>query len=267
MSLDLTLLSSELIAEEYCRQLQRDLELARVCRFLVAYVSDEGLQRIGKSILSRALRDSRSFGVASLSCSCGFEPLTDFQAALGNDVRLKYFLDPIVRDGDAAGEITLFHSKIVFLWLEKAQKSVIYLGSHNWTARALGPNRPRNVEASLRIEAPFSAGDLLGQGSSVAAGVNRHLLDAWNAPPCLPATSGNIPVFHDWYLKGCGRARGGALEQVTILLAVRTSSEPADWQSLEGKGIFSKSMTKKKAASSGMAGKNSSSWFGSQRRR
>ena len=65
------LLSKDLVSLEYREQLQRDLARATVCRFLVAYISDEGIETIGRHLLTRALRDPRSFGVGSLTCSCG----------------------------------------------------------------------------------------------------------------------------------------------------------------------------------------------------
>jgi hypothetical protein len=42
-----------------------------------------------------------------------------------------------------------------YLRLPNTDKSVVYVGSHNWSGRALGPGRPRNVEASLRFELDY----------------------------------------------------------------------------------------------------------------
>src|SRR5687768_15433992 len=91
------LLSKELVSLDYREHLQRDLARAGVCRFLVAYVSNEGLGSIGRHVLNHALRDRRSFGIASLSCSCRYGPLLQLQAEL-SDLRLKYFMDPLVKE-------------------------------------------------------------------------------------------------------------------------------------------------------------------------
>jgi hypothetical protein len=198
------LISKELVSHDYRNLLQADLARAKVCRFLVAYVSLEGLEKVGRHLLSRALRDERSFGIASLSCSCGYEPLLKLQSQLPATLglRLKYFMDPMVKDAEDAGHLALFHSKLVYQLLDGEEKSVIYIGSHNWTQRALGPGRPRNVEASIRYECAVAPGDLDGTGTSFAAQVNRHLLTAWNLDACLPATEANKTVFDDWYPVG-----------------------------------------------------------------
>ncbi len=242
------LISKELVSHDYRNLLQRDLARATVCRFLVAYVSLEGLEKVGRHLLNRALRDERSFGIASLSCSCGYEPLLKLQselpASLG--VRLKYFMDPIVKDADDAGHLALFHSKLVYLLLDSEQRSVIYIGSHNWTQRALGPGRPRNVEASIRFECDMAPGDVDGTGTSFAAQVNRHLLTAWNLDACLPATKGNKSTFDDWYARGCRRADAGRLDEVVVVLAIRKSAggvvSPNQWLNLKGKSIYLQSL-------------------------
>lgn len=229
------LLSKELVSLEYLEHLRRDLANARVCRFLVAYISGEGVKSIGRHLLIPALRDDRSFGIGSLSCSCRFEPLLQLQRELP-EVRLKYFMDPLVKQ---EGEITLFHSKLVYLYLEREAKSVVYIGSQNWTRRALGAQGPRNVEASIRFESDFLPEDLDGSGTSVASEVNRHLLDAWNMPLCLPATAGNAPTFQEWFEKGCRRSASAQLKKSTILLAVRRGNAGGgDWLALQGRGIY-----------------------------
>ncbi len=132
------LLSQKLVSLEYRDQLRMDLARAAVCRFLVGYVSADGLNAIGRHLLVRALRNERSFGVSSLTCACGYTPLLNLQDELGDGcVRLKYFMDPLVEGSDEPNEITLFHSKLVYLLLEREQKSVVYVGSHNWSGRAL----------------------------------------------------------------------------------------------------------------------------------
>src|SRR4051794_1186223 len=117
------LLSRELVSLEYREQLQRDLAKASVCRFLVAYVSGDGIESIGRHLLTRGLRDARSFGVGSLSCSCGYEPLLRLQAEMP-ELRLKYFMDPLVKEEGEPSEISLLHSKLVYLYLEREAKSV-----------------------------------------------------------------------------------------------------------------------------------------------
>lgn len=238
------LLSKELVSLEYRTQLQRDLARASVCRFLVAYISGGGMESIGRHLLTRALRDARSFGVGSLSCSCGYEPLLRLQRELGaaTGLRLKYFMDPLVSNSDEPKDFALFHSKLVYLALERERKSVIYLGSHNWTQRALGPGGPRNAEASLRLEMEFAPEHLDGTGSSLASEVNKHLLEAWNLPACLPATSDYEATFRQWTERGCRRTQSAPLEEVTVILAVRkpdvTAVSSLPWQDLTEHGIY-----------------------------
>jgi hypothetical protein len=234
----MNLLSKELVSHDYRGQLQADLARASVCRFLVAYISNDGMESVGRHLLNRVLRDHRSFGVGSLSCSCGYEPLLRLQSELP-DLRLKYFMDPLVKEDGEPSEISLFHSKLVYLYLEREAKSVVYIGSHNWSRRALGPQGPRNAEASIRFELEFAPEDLEGTGTSVASDVNRHLLDAWNLPLCLPATAGNEPTFREWFEKGCRRSPAAPLQENTILLAVRRNSPGGDdWLTLAGRGIY-----------------------------
>jgi hypothetical protein len=235
------LISKELVSLEYRDQVRQDLARAKICRFLVAYVSLDGLDSIGRHLLTRALRDQSSFGVASLSCSCGFEPLLKLQRDLP-ELRLKYFMDPIVKEPTEPDDIALFHSKLLYLFLEREQKSIIYIGSHNWTRRALGAGGPRNAEASMRFELDFVADDLGGTGTSLASEVNRHLLAAWNSQMCLPATEANRVTFEEWFAKGCRRQLGTSLQDTTIVLAVLkttgTPPGPAQWLQLQGRGIY-----------------------------
>ena len=231
-------LSNKLITLDYRRSLQRDLGQAKVCRFLVAYVSSGGIDSINRPVLINALRDPRSFGVASLSCSCKYEPLLRVQDDL-TDVRLKYFMDPIVAESGEPSGIALFHSKLVYLYLPRQNKSVIYLGSHNWTRRALGPQGPRNAEASMRLEFNFEEDHLTGEGSSIASEVNQHLLSAWGAPLCLPAIRSNEETFEEWCSKACGgKASTIPMESNVVVLAVRKGTGPADWASLAGSSIY-----------------------------
>jgi len=235
------LLSQELVSLEYRDQIRQDLARATFCRFVVAYVSLDGLDSIGRHLLQRALRDSRSFGIASLSCSCGYEPLIKLQQGLPA-LRLKYFMDPKVSEAEEPNDLALFHSKLVYLGNEKEGKAIIYIGSHNWSRRALGSGGPRNAEASLRFEVDFLPEDLEGIGASMASLVNRHLLDAWNMPLCLPATDANRATFEEWYAKGCRRAVSSPLQETTVVLTVRSNAgdpaTPDQWMQLQGRGIY-----------------------------
>jgi hypothetical protein len=87
------LLSKELVSLDYREHLQRDLAKATVCRFLVAYISGEGMSSIGRHLLNRVLRDQRSFGIASLTCSCGFDSL--FKKATTSTTPLLVRLHPV----------------------------------------------------------------------------------------------------------------------------------------------------------------------------
>jgi hypothetical protein len=239
------LLSQELVSLDYRDHLRNDLARATVCRFLVAYVSIEGLESINTGPLAHAFRDPRSFGVSSLSCSCGFEPLLWLHQRLGNppQPKLKYFMDPMPdAEQEEPKKLALFHSKLVYLAQERERKSIVYIGSHNWTGRALGPHRPRNAEASVRLEMEYDPDQLEGKGGSVASDVNRHLLQAWAFPACLPATEAYRTTFEQWYETGCRRSSAMSLDEVAIILAVRKADgitvSPSLWQGLVGRGIY-----------------------------
>ena len=235
-------LSDELVSSDYRNRLQNDLRQASLCRFLVAYISIEGIDSIGRSELLRVLRHKDSLGIGSLTCCCGFEPLVRLQRQLGEaEIRLKYFMDPKIPRTDEPDDLVLLHSKLVYLHLPEQELSVVYIGSHNWTSRAVGPGTPRNAEASLRFELPYSHEHLVGTGPSIASHVNRHLLTAYRTPVCLAATSSNRDVFEQWYRCSCRRAPRSPLEQITIILAVRKSEEPlpaSAWTGLVGSSIY-----------------------------
>src|SRR5207247_3685651 len=92
----MNLLSKELVSPEYRDQIRQDLAKATVCRFLIAYISMEGLKAIDPEMLNKALQDTRSFGIASMSCRCGYKPLITLQSGLGaGNIRIKYFIDPM----------------------------------------------------------------------------------------------------------------------------------------------------------------------------
>lgn len=231
-------LSKELVTMDYRTSLQRDLAQAKVCRFLIAYVSGEGIKSVGRHLLARALADPRSYGMASMSCACKYEPLLKLQDELGDDVRLKYFMDPVVDEKGEPSDIALFHSKLVYLYLERTNKSIVYLGSHNWSRRALGIGAPRNAEASLRLEFDFEEEHLEGVGASIAAEVNQHLETAWQMRVCVPATRDNEPKFEQWVDKACRSAPSVPMEQNIIVLAVRDGRGPADWSTLHNSSIY-----------------------------
>jgi hypothetical protein len=240
------LLSKELVSLDYREHLQRDLAKASVCRFLVAYVSNEGIESIGRHLLNRALRDQRSFGVASLTCSCGFNPLLRLQSELP-EVRLKYFMDPLVKEDGEPSEISLFHSKLVYLYLEREAKSVVYIGSHNWTRRALGPQGPRNAEASIRLELDFVPEDLDGSGTSVASHVNKHLLPAFAGV----AAAGNNDSLGSATQQRKRRRLAGARRPRNLPPGARRrrwSDHLAKWQSRLGFGLEFRGRSDRRAA-------------------
>jgi hypothetical protein len=159
-----------------------------------------------------------------------------------SEPRLKYFMDPLVLSGRESDELVLFHSKLVFLFLEAERKAVMYIGSHNWTRRAMGPSAPRNAEASLRVEITCAPRDLDGKGVSFASDVNHHLLDAYHLPVCFAAADRHLEAFEQWTQKACKRAPVLPLDSVIVVLAVhRTNGRAADqteWQSLARRGIY-----------------------------
>ena len=230
-------LSKELVTHDYRVALQKDLAQATVCRFLIAYISGEGIKSINRAPIVRALKDDRSFGVASMSCACKYEPLLSLQDEF-DEVRLKYFMDPVVEEKDEPKNVALFHSKLVYIYNQRTRKSIIYLGSHNWTRRALGPNGPRNAEASLRLEFDFEEDHLSGIGNSIPSEVNQHLLTAWDSPLCIPATRNYEHTFEEWASKACSKASSVPLEQNTIVLAVRRGSGIPTWGLLQGSSIY-----------------------------
>ncbi len=45
--------------------------------FLVAYISESGGDQLGRGKLCKAFDNAHSFGVGSISCACGYEPLME----------------------------------------------------------------------------------------------------------------------------------------------------------------------------------------------
>ena len=244
------LLSPKPVSGNYLECLTKDLEEAELVRFVVAYVSLKGLKAIGLKNIARVLEHPQSFGVASLVCFTGYKPLMTLNQLLveshqDDEPRLKYFIDP---KGKAKDEphLTLLHEKVVYIKLDQS-RAVIYLGSHNWSAPALG-GRPttthRNAEISLRIEVPFVDSDLEGKDHSLAAEVNRHMKHCWNYKTCRTVTVANKEVFKDWRSNNCDKQQKlEPLSENIAILAVNTSSAP-DWNTLENVGLYFRSLVK-----------------------
>ncbi len=227
------LLSPIPTSDAYLTQLRHDLQDARVLRFVIAYVSDGGLTSIGQELLVAALQQPESFGVASLSCSCGFEPFVGLQAMLEpQQGKLKYFVDPVVLDSDGDPDLSLVHSKIVYI-VRPDNRAVVYLGSHNWSGRALGPDAPRNAEASMRFEFDYDPSQLSGSGVDLPSEINRHLLQCFQLGASLPVDEDNIPVFKDWYRARCEREKPLPLDEYAVVIgACVTDSDASTYDHL-----------------------------------
>lgn len=234
-------ISEDLVSREYVDRLQADLRDCLMCRFLVAYISDAGINAIGRRLLVDALGKAGSFGVGSLSCSCGFEPLLGLQESIGGGrAKLKYFMDPIVRNRNEPS-LALLHSKLVYLAIPSQNKSVVYSGSHNWTGPALSGTGKVNAEASFRIEFPYKQEHALGRGNSIPAQVNRHLLEAKDLAACRDATEANRATFEQWYDKGCRTNPTPKTDDTFIILAVLKNASRASqrmFSDLADKGIY-----------------------------
>lgn len=236
-----TFFSENLVSQTFVERLQADLRDCLMCRFLVAYVSEAGIDTIGRQLLADALSKAGSFGISSLSCSCGFDPLIDLQSAIGaGRAKLKYFMDPIVRPRREP-KLVLLHSKLVYLAIPSVGKSVVYIGSHNWTGPALSSDGNLNAEASLRIELPYDTEHAYGRGNSIAAQVNRHLLEAKDLPACRDAIEANRQTFEQWYDKGCRTNPSPNTDDTFIVLAILKDADavsPSMFDELVDKGIY-----------------------------
>lgn len=237
------LFSTTLVSDDLLTSIQKDLEDAAICRFLVAYISASGLQSIGMQNLARVLTNPDSFGVGSLSCACGYQPLLLLEEEVskkGATEKLKYFMDPLVEDGESEG-LSLFHSKLVYIVSKNRERSIAYIGSHNWTQRALGPGSPRNAESTVRIEDTFHNDHLKGVGTSIFSGINQHLIEAFTSPVCIHADGTNRTIFEQWFAKGCGRGPRVSLRETVVVLAVHSGAQiltPDDWNDSVRKGIY-----------------------------
>ncbi len=242
--LELEFLSEHLAGFEYTKRLREDIANCSQLRFLVAYVSKAGVEQLGSSKLIEALDQEGSFGVSSLACVLPCMALLNLQKALGANVRLKYFLEPTFkpnRNTSSEPPLSLLHSKLVYLKLPENNKSVVYIGSHNWTKRALGMGGPKNAEASIRIEIDFHPDHELGEGDSIAAQVNRHLRSAFDLPACLEATAKNRTIFSQWRQSACEKIPHRETEDTFIIVAVLNDNEfPQTYRSnqLKDQGIY-----------------------------
>ncbi len=226
------LLSPIPTATEYLEHLRRDLENARILRFVVAYVSESGITSIGDELLVSALQQPESFGLASLSCACGFAPLVGLQAKLEQEQdKLRYFVDPVVLGSGDDPELAMVHSKMVYI-VRPDNRAVIYIGSHNWSGRALGPDSPRNAEASIRVEFDYDPAQLTGAGTDLPSEINRHLLDCFNLGASLPVRKDNIPIFADWFRARCERDKPLPLDEYAVVVGVCATDSTSTYDHL-----------------------------------
>ena len=235
------LLSEHLTGGHFLERLKQDLKEASLIRFLVGYVSTRGIEDIGRNRLIKALEHEKSFGVSSLSCICGYAPLYVLQEAIDEN-RLKYFMDPKmkkIKGENADPDLVLLHSKLVYLHLPDSGISVVYIGSHNWTSRALSPSGLKNAEATLRLQLPFDNDHLDGKGTSIAAQVNRHLIAAYQLPACLEASNAHALAFEQWEQIACGRSPNRNIEECVVVSAVLPDEfNPANFENIGKHGIY-----------------------------
>ena len=233
--------SDQLVGSEITDRLRDDIASCSMLRFLVAFISDAGINSLGASRLGQALSRNGSFGIASLSCIFGFKALLGLQNHISTPTsKLKYFLDPQVSQTHNDPSLVLLHSKLIYLQLENPKRSVVYIGSHNWTERAIGTSPPHNAEASIRLEMDFDPNYARGDGDSIAAQVNRHLLTAFNLPACIDAIESNQTIFEQWMQVCCGRSPHKKVEPTFIILAVLKDDFPdlARLEALSQNGIY-----------------------------
>jgi len=237
------LLSATPVAGDYLERLRADLKGAELVRFSVCYVSTAGLKLIGLESFEGAFKNKNSFGVADLNCSTGFEPLVSLRDYLAernkNELCLKYFMDPQVEKDPGEPKEMLLHEKLVYIQRSGNQPAVIYLGSHNWTQRALGGDRTaRNAEVSWRLEVPFEAKDLQGNDDSLGAQVNSHLIACRDYKSCHDV-KGKERFFKKWYEANCRRREHPPkLEEYVALLAVANPEADLDPEKLKNHSLY-----------------------------
>jgi hypothetical protein len=224
-----------LTGKDYLRQLHKDIEECELLRFCIAFISPNGIEVIGMEKIAEALKNEGSFGLTSLACIFSHEHLIELQDLAGGQEteKLKVFfnLAKIPKDEPL---LSLLHSKIIYLVLptenEKYKKSIVYIGSHNWTQYALCG---KNEEASIRFEFDYEPSHVTGEGTSIPAEINHHLLIAKGLISPMPAFERNKPFFEDWRRKKCGRGGTGGgnggengddgstrMEEIILLIAV-----------------------------------------------
>lgn len=267
------LLSTNPVAGDYATSVRDDIRDASVVRFAIAFVTRAGLEVIGPD-LAPALRHPDSFGVASLTCQSflpdddtpSLPPLVELAARVGPEgpSRLKYFFEPMPQDAGRAGgdddevdDVRLLHSKLLFIQTSDG-RSITYVGSHNWSLRALGdahaaskPSRGdcyRNAEVGLRVVERLERSPLDGVGDSVAAQANRHLLACWRLPATYPADARDLDRYHQWRRLACP-IQDDPIPKVlarVILATLPEGSIDSDsgtahwprWAELVGKGVY-----------------------------
>lgn len=237
------LLSAQPVAGDYLRILQQALDQAEFARFVVGYVSSRGVEAIGQKRLVQVLRNDRSFGVSSLACATGFEPLIELQKAVGtHESHLKYFLDPCKRKDRGEPVVSLVHSKLAYIKLIGVEKAIILIGSHNWTGGALGGTGMlgQNAEASLYIELPYVEGHVDGSSNDLGGSINRHLIACWNLHSCLDATTLNQPLFEQWMTLACESPGSDKLEEIVAILAIEDGRQKSasSWASIKDSSIY-----------------------------
>ena len=230
----LELLSADPFDGEYLRRLRSDLDEALLARFVMGYISDAGLGRLGDSLVT-ALQQPESYGVSTLSCSCHFAGMFELWKKIGRGRdKLKYFL---THDdaGTPSAEAKFVHSKAVVIvregledGLPEERRAVIYIGSHNWSAGALvqptGLPEKHNVEATVRIETSWSD-DWLddvssgGGAGNVVVDVLRHIERCWRFSSSTDLAGTKAKEELDgWWRANCDDP--AAPEMHKILLAV-----------------------------------------------
>lgn len=214
-----------LTGQEFIYKLQSDIDSAEQIKFVIAYINDKGVDYIGRQRLIKALKKDGSFGVTSLSCGFGFDTFVNLNKELGATDKLKLFLS-FNKEEAAEESHTLLHSKIIYLKIREGNtiKQVLYVGSHNWTGRALGANvKGNNAEASLRLE--FELDD----NSNILKSSLIHLEKAYKLKSCFNAVKSNLSIFSDWIQLKCPKYGRGIKtikrENYNLLLCIGENQE------------------------------------------
>jgi hypothetical protein len=215
-----------LTGQEFVLQMRDDLENALQLNFVVAYVNDLGVNYLGKKSFLRAMNKSGSYGVTSLACGFDFYDIIKLQNDITEKDKLKLFMSLQKETGQDETQ-SLLHSKIVYLKILEGEqiKQVLYIGSHNWTGRALGANSNggNNAEASLRMV--FNEND----SNEILRDAKKHIELAWNLKSSFPANEINKSIFSDWIQLRCPKYGRGLptiqREPYTVLLCLTEDLE------------------------------------------